>query len=151
MQKVALTIRVLAFGVFLAFLPVVSADFAAPQAGKDEKWEAEKAAPSGWKEMPHPWASGGAYMEPDGKAQDGALDFTFQVDKPTQLKVWPLWWRNGEQLPAQRFPSKIDYMKVRQVWPMAYPDTTKESLEPNPVGSPPKRAGSAPLTPGPRS
>lgn len=93
-----------------------------PESGKVAVWEAEKALMAGWQVVPHNGASGGAFVEPVADHPKPVLEFRFKVDKPTTIKVFPLWWRHGEQKTATRFPSQVPYLRIQQMFEMAYPD-----------------------------
>lgn len=96
--------------------------FVVPESGKVAVWEAEKALMLGWQVIPHDGASGGAFVEPTADQPKPVLKFRFKVDKPTTIKVFPLWWRHGEQKTAVRFPSQVPYLRIQQMFEMAYPD-----------------------------
>ena len=76
---------------------------AAPQDAQWVTWQAEEAAQTGpWRMVNDPSASGGSYLESDGP--EGALEFSFHLDKPTAVQLRPIWWRTGERKPSRRFP-----------------------------------------------
>ena len=92
----------------------------------------------GWKRVSHPWASGGEYLASTSADGKTTVEFPIQVDRDVTLTVSPLWWRHGEQKTAQRFPANVPFCHVQQVWPMAYPDRSKQcDSYPFPVVDPP--------------
>ncbi|MDW8026449.1 MAG: hypothetical protein RMK18_11375 [Armatimonadota bacterium] len=94
--------------------------FAVPESGRVAIWEAAQS--DGWQVVQHKWASGGAFVEPAADRPKPVLEFRFKVDKPATIKVFPLWWRHGEQKVATRFPSHLPYFRIQQIFEMAYPD-----------------------------
>jgi len=96
--------------------------FFVPESGAVAVWEAEKALMLGWQVIPHEGASGGAFVETVADHPKPVLEFHFKVDKPMTIKVFPLWWRHGEQKTATRFPSQVPYLRIQQMFEMAYPD-----------------------------
>jgi len=78
--------------------------FSLPSGSRQTVWEAEAAAHDGWTRMEHPQASGGAYASTGSSTASGTLEFAFGAAKPTTLRVWPAWWRDGVRTYAHRFP-----------------------------------------------
>ncbi|HJN15754.1 MAG TPA: hypothetical protein QGH10_09700 [Armatimonadota bacterium] len=71
-----------------------------PKVGETATWEAEDA--TGWAAVERGEASGGAYA-----TGEGALEYRFSVKQQTTLRVNPVWWRDGEQKHADRFPYPV--------------------------------------------
>ena len=128
----------LSLAVYAAAAPTAfSADdtsvFAPPQADAVAVWEAEK-APGAWQKMEDPRAGGGAYAVSAG--EDRELVFEFTLAEKSRLQFWPRWWIHGEQKTAVKFPRNVEYFKVQQVWPMAYPDLASTDMtRPNRMNS----------------
>ena len=81
-----------------------AAQFSLPSGSGKAVWEAEAALHDGWARSEHPQASGGAYASTQGSTTAGTLEFAFEASKPTTLRVWPTWWRDGVRTYARRFP-----------------------------------------------
>ena len=95
--------------------------FPLPQSDETAVWESEDAASQGWEVVRDPGAHAGAYVEPAGGA-GAILTFRFHTDRTACLKLFPLWWRHGDQRAATRFPATLRPFTVQQVGAMAYPD-----------------------------
>jgi hypothetical protein len=82
-------------------------------------FDATKAAAVGkWTSRPNPLVAGGKYMSAGAEGVGTALEFPFDVDKPTQIAVKPLWFSHGDQRKARRFPDNLPFFNVQQVWPI---------------------------------
>lgn len=97
-------IYLVALLVGLPVIPGRAQPSAQPFPGPDEPvlWQAEAVAGDGWRKVEDPAAAGGAYVE--STAPGPRLEFTCEVAEPTTLRVRPVWWRNGDQTPATRYP-----------------------------------------------
>lgn len=107
--------------------------FAVPDGGEVAVWEAEAARGEGWEVVRHEWASAGAFVEPIADHPRPVLEFRFTVDRPTTIKVFPLWWRHGEQKTATRFPAPLPYFRIQQILEMAYPAPNGTTRLPFPI------------------
>lgn len=86
----------------------VSRLFATPTSIRFVRWEAEQALRHGaWEVLEHPWASGGAYVRRHATDGGAVLEFPFEASERLALRVYPEWWRHGEQQPAKRFPHPL--------------------------------------------
>jgi len=110
------------------------ADFRLPSGSEKGIWEAEDASGAGWNTVK---VGKRTFVESRDKSLKGALEFSFELDQPSTIQVFPIWWRTGEQLPAKRFPQQMPCFVVQQVWPSAYPRLNKESNRPIPMLNPP--------------
>jgi len=102
-----------------------AAEFAAPETHEAALWEAEAAA-GAWRTIEDPRASGGAYAEAAGDANE--VVFEFRLPEKMRLLFWPRWWIHGEQKASVRFPRNVPYFHVIQVWPLAYPSPQQTNM-----------------------
>ena len=85
----------------LGIVPLRAADL--PPVGQKVLWQVEsEGTGQGWTRVEDVQAQGGAYLESTGA--DAVRTMTVKVDHPTTLRVRPVWWRNGDQRPATRYP-----------------------------------------------
>ena len=92
-----------------------------------------------WQVVPNAMAGGGAYLSAGPDGVGSSLEFPIEVDQPTQIAVTPLWFVNGDQRKATRFPGSVPSFHVQQAWPMdagvwEYP---KAEVYPAAIGSKP--------------
>ena len=120
-HRLLITAVALAALVSLAAASAFAASFPLPKASEWTVWQAETADRAGAWEVGGPNGAGERYMQPAaGPAGEpapvrAALAFQFETDRPTTLRVRPVWWPTGEQKLAKRFP----YPLVRQPGPEA--------------------------------
>jgi YVTN family beta-propeller protein len=79
-------------------------DFELPGAAGRAVWEAEEAEQVDAWEISAPGAKGARYVQPSTTHGEATLLFPFEAEGATTLRVRPVWWRNGEQKLARRFP-----------------------------------------------
>ena len=71
-----------------------------------------------WTVVRNSMARGGAYMSAGSKGVGTSLEFPIEVDRPTEIAVTPIWFANGDQRKACRFPGTAPFFNVQQAWPM---------------------------------
>ncbi|OGV67293.1 MAG: hypothetical protein A3K19_25590 [Lentisphaerae bacterium RIFOXYB12_FULL_65_16] len=105
------SLKGLVTALLLAASHGLTADFPVPDTGPAPLlWQAEDAVRVGvWQQTDHAWADHGAYVAPSGWTPEAtsSLQFEFELERPCTLQFLPVWWRHGEQKPAQRFPHPL--------------------------------------------
>ncbi len=104
MSTVRFRVCAIVLGLSLLGGAAVAATFSLPAGANRATWEAEAALHGSWARVDRPEASGSAYVSTNGSADAGALEFPFEAKEATALRVWPVWWRDGEETYAYRFP-----------------------------------------------